>query len=178
MKNILIFTFLLHSIISFSQRAVNKTDILKINAEIEAEIIKLKDSLINANKYLTPNDLEFKSDVYRIENLADKKIEIDYSTAGMSKAVFELEKGYDKLLNKYYLILSKKLKPEDREKLKISQRNWLKFRDSERILIGIISKDEYYGGGTIQSNIRASSICEITKIRVYEIKEHIDLFIE
>ena len=81
----------------------------------------------------------------------------------MTNAVYELEKGYDKLLNKYYKILYAKLKPEDKEEFKKSQSNWIKFRDSERIMIGIVSQDEYSGGGTIQSILKASRICESRK---------------
>ena len=161
-----------------AQREVNETDILKFNQEIDNDIIKLKDSLTNSKNYLSKIDLEFKSDIYRIEKLANKKIEVNSTTMGMTKAIFELEKGYDQLLNKYYQVLIRKLKSEDIEKLKISQRNWMAFRDSERVLVGIVSKDEYSGGGTIQGNIRASRICEMTKVRVYNIKEHIDQFIE
>ena len=161
-----------------AQREVNETDILKFNQEIDNDIIKLKDSLTNSKNYLSKIDLEFKSDIYRIEKLANKKIEVNSTTMGMTKAIFELEKGYDQLLNKYYQVLIRKLKSEDIEKLKISQRNWMAFRDSERVLVGIVSKDEYSGGGTIQGNIRASRTCEMTKVRVYNIKEHIDQFIE
>ncbi len=178
MKYILTFSFLLFSFLSTAQREVNKTDILKFNKEIDYEIIKLKDSLTNSNNYLSKIDLEFKSDVYRIEKFAEKKIDVDNSTMGMTKAIFELEKGYDQLLNKYYQVLLKKLMPEDSERLKTSQRNWISFRNSERVLIGIVSQEEYSRGGTIQKNIRASRICEMTKKRVYEIKEHIDQFAE
>ena len=178
MKYILTFSFLLYSFLLMAQREVNETDILKFNQEIDNDIIKLKDSLTNSKNYLSKIDLEFKSDIYRIEKLANKKIEVNSTTMGMTKAIFELEKGYDQLLNKYYQVLIRKLKSEDIEKLKISQRNWMAFRDSERVLVGIVSKDEYSGGGTIQGNIRASRICEMTKVRVYNIKEHIDQFIE
>ncbi|SNR13873.1 lysozyme inhibitor LprI family protein [Tenacibaculum jejuense] len=178
MKYILTFLFLLISFFITAQREVNKTDILRFNKEIDDEIITLKDSLANSKNYVSQIDLEFKLDVYRIEKFASKKINVDNTTMGMTKAIFELEKEYDKLLNKYYQILLKKLKPEDYEKLKMSQRNWISFRDSERALIGIVSQEKYSGGGTIQKNIRASRICEITRKRVYEIKEHIDQFSE
>lgn len=178
MKIILIIIFQFLPLFLIAQRKINKADIIKINTEIENEVLKLNDSLIKADKYIKPFNLEFKSDIYKIEKLADKKISIDYSTAVMTDAVYELEKGYDKLLNKYYKILYSKLKTEDKEKLKISQKNWIKFRDSERIMIGIVSQNEYSGGGTIQSNLRASRICEITSKRVFEIKKHIDQFIE
>lgn len=178
MKYLFFLYFLSFSSILNAQRKINEKDILKIKTEIETEISIFKDSLNNSEKNLKPIDLEFKTDIYKIEKLAEKKISINYSTIGMSNTVFELEKNYDKLLNKYYKILAEKLNYEDKEKLKKSQKNWLKFRDSERILVGIISKTQYSGGGTIQSNIRAGKICDITKKRVYEIKEYIDQFIE
>ena len=178
MKYLFFLYFLSFSSLLNAQRKINEKDILKINKEIETEISILKDSLNNFEKNITPIDLEFKTDIYKIEKLAEKKININYSTIGMSNTVFELEKNYDKLLNKYYKILVEKLNSEDKEKLKKSQKNWLNFRNSERILVGIISKTQYSGGGTIQSNIRAGKICEITKKRVYEIKEYIDQFIE
>jgi uncharacterized protein YecT (DUF1311 family) len=178
MKYLLLFCFSLFSFISNAQRELNKKDILKINSEIETEILNFKDSLRNSEKYLKPINLEFEIDIYKIEKLAEKKMNINFSTAGMSNAVFELEKGYDKLLNKYYKILIQKLNSKDAEKLKKTQENWIAFRDSERILVGIISKVEYSGGGTIQNNIRAAKICEITRKRVYEIKEYIDQIIE
>ncbi len=92
MKNILIIIFQFLPLFLIAQRKINKADIIKINTEIENEVLKLNDSLIKADKYIKPFDLEFKSDIYKIEKLADKKISIDYSTAVMTDAVYELEK--------------------------------------------------------------------------------------
>lgn len=179
MKNVLILLLILFGTLANAQSEITKTKLIEIKSQIEKEVVKLKDSLTKAGgDYTTALDIEFKTDVYRIEKLADKKIQIDFSTAGMTNAVFELNDNYDKLLNKYYAILMKKLNSKDQDKLKASQRNWLKFRDSEIELIGIISKEEYTGGGTIQSNIRASRICDLTRDRVIEIKEHLNQFLD
>ncbi|MGA9637810.1 lysozyme inhibitor LprI family protein [Flavobacterium sp.] len=179
MKNRLFLLLFLVGVFGNAQSESTKTKLTEINAQVAKETAKYKDSLTNAGgSYAQPLDIEFKTDVYNIEKLADKKIEVDYSTAGMTNVVFELNNNYDKLLNKYYSILLNKLSVKDQEQLKVSQRNWLKFRDSEIELIGVISKEEYTGGGTIQSNIRASQICDLTKNRLFEIKEHLSQFLD
>ncbi|WPR70617.1 lysozyme inhibitor LprI family protein [Flavobacterium sp. NG2] len=179
MKNRLLLLLLLLGTFAHAQSEISKTKLTELKAQVEKEAAKYKDSLAKAGgSFSQPLDIEYKTDVYRIEKLADKKIKIDYSTAGMSNAIYELNSDYDKLLNKYYGILLKKLSIKDQEKLKVTQRNWLKFRDSEIELIGIIAKEEYSGGGTIQSNIRASRISDLTKNRLIEIKEHLNQFLD
>jgi len=179
MKKIICIPFLLLPLLLCAQREITEEDLSKINTEIEVESIRLKDSLTeNEGIVVNPLDIPFELDVFKIEKLAEKKMNIDYTTSGMTNAVYELEKGYDKLLNKYYKILVEKLNTEDKEKIKIAQRNWLKFRDSELEMIWVMSNDEYTGGGTIQKNIRAAKVCDLTKKRVYQIKEHIDQFVE
>ncbi|MGO4822125.1 MULTISPECIES: lysozyme inhibitor LprI family protein [unclassified Flavobacterium] len=179
MKNRLLLLLLLSGTLANAQSEITKAKLAEIKAQVEKETIKLKDSLIKANKGADiPLDIAFKTDLYRAEKLADKKVSIDYSTSGMTTAIVELNNDYDKLLNKYYTILLKKLNPKDQDKLKIAQRNWIKFRDSEIQLIGTVSKSEYSGGGTIQSNIMAGRISDLTKNRLYVIKEHLNQFID
>ena len=179
MKNRLLLLLLLSGTLANAQSEITKAKLAEIKAQVEKETIKLKDSLIKANKGADiPLDITFKADLYRAEKLADKKVSIDYSTSGMTTAIVELNNDYEKLLNKYYTILLKKLNPKDQDKLKIAQRNWIKFRDSEIQLIGTVSKSEYSGGGTIQSNIMAGRISDLTKNRLYVIKEHLNQFID
>ena len=66
-----------------------------------------------------------------IDAEVEKRMEADYSTAGMLNA---LQYGYDewdKLLNANYNALMKKLSKKQQEKLRASQREWIKFRDLE-----------------------------------------------
>ena len=179
MKNRLLLLLLLSVTLANAQSEITNAKRIEIKAQVEKETNKLKDSLTKTNNGSDiPLDIEFKTDVYRVEKLADKKVGIDDSTSGMTTAIVELNNDYDKLLNKYYAILMKKLQPKDQEKLKIAQRNWVKFRDSEIQLIATVSKNEYSGGGTIQSNIMAGRISDLTKNRLYVIKEHLDQFID
>lgn len=159
---------------SFSQIELSENDLNKLKAEIELESNQLRKQLEKEvidfdsefNKTMT---IDFRIDTFKIESFFSKRLELDYSTAGMIDAFFELEKSYDELLNKYYQILLKKLNKADQEILKKSQRNWIVFRDSERLLNSEISKEEYSGGGTLQNIIIADKNLNITKKRVVEL---------
>lgn len=178
-KQIFLILALFSLTIVSAQSELTEAKLVQIKAQLETQTIKFKDSLIKAAEGdATPLDIEFETDVYRVEKLADKKVAIDYTTSGMTAAIVQLNNDYDKLLNKYYVILMKKLNPKDQEKLKVAQRNWLQFRDSEIQIIGIISKTVYSGGGTIQSNIMAGRISDLTKNRLLSIKDHLNQFLE
>lgn len=143
--------------------------------QVNKECLQLKQTL-EAKEYLSDSDKQrsigFQCDTFKIERLLALKIENDYSTNGMVQAIYEAEQAYDKLLNKYYQVLLKKLNDADKEILKRSQRNWIQFRDSERILNATILNDEYSGGGTLQQLIISSGYLEITKKRVVEIYQY------
>lgn len=179
MKNRLLLLLLLLATFAHAQTELTNSKLAEIKVQVDKQTVKFRDSLTKVNDGTDLKlDIEFKTDLYRVEKLADKKVAIDYTTSGMTNAIVELNNDYDKLLNKYYAILIKKLVPKDQEKLKVAQRNWIKFRDSEIQLIGIVSKTEYSGGGSIQSNIMAGRISDLTKNRLYSIKEHLNQFLD
>ena len=122
--------------------------------------------------------LEFALDTFRIEKLLWEKIDYDPSTGGMVRTLHEAEEQYDKLLNKYYQRLLKKLKEEDQEVLRETQRNWIQFRDSERKLNYLLAKMDYSGGGSIQSIFVADEYLSYTKKRVEEIYGYLLRFFE
>ena len=59
----------------------------------------------------------------------------DNGTRDTIRAYYEYKLFLDKELNKTYSLLKSKLPPERQKELKISQRNWIKFRDTEFKLI-------------------------------------------
>jgi uncharacterized protein YecT (DUF1311 family) len=61
----------------------------------------------------------------------EKEIDADPSTAGMIKAIQKAIEAWDKELNKNYQALMKKLDKKNQEKLRASQREWVKYRDLE-----------------------------------------------
>ena len=71
-----------------------------------------------------------------------------------------------------------KLHENDREALTETQRNWIKFRNSEKTLNLVISMPQYSGGGTMHRLTVADENLQITKQRVLEIYNHICRFFE
>lgn len=150
-----------------SPKEISPEILKKIKAEVEVQIPKLKLKL--SKQELNTDEIEFKIDTFRIETIASKRMEIDYSTTGINITVDELTISYDKLMNKYYGKLMKLLKPEDKKILITAQKAWLVFRDAELNLIGIMTDDQYSGGGTIQSNIRMGQYSSLVIERTIEI---------
>lgn len=117
---------------------------------------------------------EFYIDTFYIENLWQLEIRYNGSTLGMNEATHRAEQAYDKLLNKYYGKLLNAMQGEDKTKLKISQRNWIKFRDSEKEFNYTINKEKYNGGGTIHSLFVSGKRVELNKQRLFELYHYLD----
>jgi uncharacterized protein YecT (DUF1311 family) len=171
----LIFSISLGIILSFSASAQNDSpkevtpEILKkIKIEVEKKVEKFRQTL-SKDESVTKSLLEFQTDTFRINRINDASQEVDYSTPGISGAIYEMAKSYDILLNKYYNKLLKQLKGNDKNVLIKAQRAWLAYQKLEQDLIGTLSKEEYSGGGTIQSNIRASQYAELIIKRTAEL---------
>jgi hypothetical protein len=96
--------FLLVGFASFAQnngpQEVTPQILQKIKANIERQIPAFKQKMLNDGH--NPDEIEFAVDTFRIEQLASKRMDIDYSTFSMNEATIELTASYDKLLNKYY----------------------------------------------------------------------------
>lgn len=153
-------------------REITPQDLQKINADIEKKVPAFKQNL--SKRELTTDQIEFSVDTFRIQQLVSKQMDIDYSTVGMRNAVNEKTASYDKLMNKYYNKLLKALKPEDKQTLIAAQRAWIAYRNAESKLIGIMTKDEYSGGGTIQSMIATGSYSGLVIKRALEIFNYYD----
>ncbi len=176
-----IFVLLMMSVIfqlnyAQSPREINDDELAKYQKEIRLDAIKLRQKLSKEEYDESLNkefSIEFQIDTFCIERLLEKRIAINYSTAGIIRATYEAEMEYDKLLNKYYLMVLKRLKATDKPVLKQAQRNWILFRDSERIFNSSISKDEYSGGGTMQRVLVSNRNFEMTRERVFELIDYL-----
>ena len=142
----------------------------KIRLEIAKDIDKLKTQLLSNKE----SDIlvQFTVDTFRIERYQSKYVDYDWSTSGMNKAGYDAAKSYDSLLNRYYKKLMAVLKPVDKTVLVNAQKSWMAFRDNEIKLIGCVGKEEYSGGGTMQSLIDSSEYLEIIKQRTISIFGH------
>lgn len=176
-KITLIFLFIIN--FSFSQldvKEVTKEDSIRFENTIKKSIDSLKLKL-NTEDYLNDTDkkftIEFAIDTFTISKRFDLYISQDYSDFGMKTASINMLNDYEKLLNKYYKILLTQLKQEDKETLKIAQRNWINYRKSEEQFNYLVSEDKYSGGGTIQTLFVLSRNIEITQNRVTEFYDYI-----
>jgi len=104
-----------------------------------------------------------------IDEWLEKCIEKDSSTAGMINCSGKAYEMWDKELNEVYQKLMKKLMPEERKKLRESQRQWIKFRDAE---FGFID-DLYLGIGTMIPVIKYGQKLDFVKQRVLQLQEYL-----
>jgi len=183
LKSIILTITLSFSLISFCQEKENKeireltpAILQDIKADIEIKAIQFKSTLSTVE--MTPDQIEFSVDTFKIEQTALKKVDIDFSTAGMNKATNDLTASYDTLLNKYYQKLLTSLSIEDKNVLIVAHRAWMSFRDAEAKLIWTMTKDVYSGGGTIQSNIATDSYSYLVKQRALEMYRYYDSIIK
>ena len=144
----------------------------KLKADIEKQVPIFRQKL--STQDFTADRIEFSVDTFRIEQLVSKRMQIDYSTVGMNTTVEEMAISYDKLLNKYYNKLLKLLNTEDKKTLINAQRSWLTYRDAETKLIGTMTKEEYSGGGTIQSTNAVGAYADLIVKRTIEIFKYYD----
>ena len=181
MKQILYFLiFFLVRQSSFAQNDGPKEITPQILQKIKMDVEKLVPAFNKnlSDRDLTSDHIEFSVDTFRINQIVSKRMGLDYSTFGMNRTVDEMTASYDKLLNKYYNKLLKILKPEDKKILVTAQRAWLAYRDAEAKLIGTMTKEEYSGGGTIQSNIATGAYSDLVAKRTIEIFNYYDAIIK
>ncbi|GAO43569.1 lysozyme inhibitor LprI family protein [Flavihumibacter petaseus] len=173
MKQITLILLLCCTMRGFSQAPVEITPqkLKQIETRVNQDI-ELTKARLKAEDW-SPEQREYIVDTMRIERLFAATIEIDYSTAGMVNAGYEARQQYDVLLNKYYKKLMAILKGDDKNTLVQAQKAWLAFRDAEFKLIGIVSKEEYSGGGTMQSLIDSAQFLAIVKQRTQELFDHL-----
>lgn len=176
MKKLLLFSLSVCAIISISSGQtdgpiqITAERLQKIKTEVDKEVAVFKQTL--SKKDYSADEIEFATDTFKIEHIASKRIEVDYSTTGMNETITLLTGEYDKLLNKYYNKLIKLLNPADRKVLIAAQKSWILFKEAEQKVIGVLTKEEYSGGGTIQTNIEADLISQLTVKRTIEIFNH------
>lgn len=144
----------------------------QIASEVKQMIPAYKASL--EKQALNKDQIAFSIDTFYIEQVLQKRINLDYTTAGMNTAILDMVASYDKLLNKYYNKLLNLLQAQDKSVLITAQKAWLQFRDSESKLMRTLSKDVYSGGGTIQSNIVNGAYADLVVNRCIELFNYYD----
>jgi uncharacterized protein YecT (DUF1311 family) len=157
---------------AYCQTELTEQKKMSIRQQVNKEASDLWDTL-NRQGNIHPIMIEFMVDSFRIEQICRLKMEIDFSTQGINQIIYDCAKEYDVLLNKYYGQLIQKLNTDDKKLMQSSQRNWLAFRDQEKLVIEMLGKEEYTGGGSMQSNFTAIDQYNLIKQRTVEIASHL-----
>jgi uncharacterized protein YecT (DUF1311 family) len=151
-------------------KAITPQILESIKATVEKQVLAFEKTL--SKQDMTADEIEFALDTFRIEQILSKRMNIDYTTAGMNITVSEMESSYDKLMNKYYNKLLKMLSSDDRKILIAAQKAWLVYRDAEVKLIGTMTDPAYSGGGTMQSNIATGRYADLVVQRTIQIFQY------
>jgi uncharacterized protein YecT (DUF1311 family) len=109
----------------------------------------------------------------------DVKVEVAeekaLSTAEQTEVQASALKLWDAELNRVYAKLKKRLKPSAFDALQAAQRDWLKYRDSQRKFL-----DEMYQQfqGTMYIPMHAAAVKEITRARALELTHLLETYEE
>lgn len=97
------------------------------------------------------------------------------STYGMIDCATKARDAWDKELNNYYKLLLPILSPDEKEKLRTAQRNWLAYRDSELTFYGTM-----YGNmqGTMWRVVAAERSVDIVRQRALELRTYYEILTE
>jgi uncharacterized protein YecT (DUF1311 family) len=127
---------------------------------------------ITAYSQLTPDPSRYPVDSAYVACLA---VPDNQTTLGMVDCAIEAHDAWDRELNRYYKLLLTILSPEEKEKLRIAQRNWLAYRDSE-----ITFYRTTYGNllGTMWQIVAAERGLEIVRQRAIELQTYYDVLME
>jgi uncharacterized protein YecT (DUF1311 family) len=107
-----------------------------------------------------------------IDKALEACIDKNGSTAGMVECTDKAYAAWDKELNKNYGELMRTLKPPQKEALKSSELEWIKYRDLEFKFIDSIYDTMQ---GTMYIPMRIDARMEVIKKRALELKGFLDL---
>jgi uncharacterized protein YecT (DUF1311 family) len=141
---------------------------------IVAKDVKAYRQKLEKDENISPLLKEFSIDTFQIEHTFSAKTAELVNSIDILEAFGQASSEYDALLNKYYNKLLSKLKGKDKKILITAQKAWISFRNAEQNVIGTIGAEQYSGGGTIQRDINEATSQELTKMRLFNIVNHLD----
>lgn len=157
------------SVSAQSTYPTNTAAALKNNdaAKLKKDISDFRAKYKAANSYAEELEIDFAVDTFSITRAEELRMDEDCSTIGMAEAIRDSSKDYDVLLNKYYKMLTGKLRGDAKNNLVKAQRAWIAFRDAESKLATSVFYGE--GHGSMAMILDAGNYNECIKKRVVEL---------
>lgn len=111
--------------------------------------------------------------IHKIDKELDECMEKseNFTTQGTLDCIVKATEKWDKELNIKYKELMKLLTPVQKEKLKLSQKAWLDYRDKEISFSSQLYRDMQ---GTMWIPVAAETKMDLTKQRTLELTDYID----
>ncbi len=149
----------------------------KIERQVALESVKVRKRWLeeNGDFELNYDEADYVVETMIIDSTMSRKLNIVYYNSDYPPVIYEAVEGYDKLLNKYYKILMAKLPKDEAELLRMNQRAWLTFRDTNiKFQDAIFFGNDYYGReGQIYTY--PNIILDMYKTRVAELFDYLPL---
>ena len=168
MKNLLLIVLLFGQFCNAFAQEEGGVDLVKLQQETKSASIKFKQQL-SALEYNSDfeksTSISFRVDTFLVEDFLSRRLEYAESTKDMKEAFNQAEAEYEKLINKYYQLLYNKVNEIDKQAVKSNNESWIAYETSEISLMRILYKEEYTGGGTIQSINYAADLMHLKKAR-------------
>ncbi|MGN7478617.1 lysozyme inhibitor LprI family protein [Solibacillus silvestris] len=153
----------------------NLTDVQKDTTENSS--VDVEKSANNAGKVDTDskdeNPITNDTNTILLKKLNDTKNEVDEleasdsSTFALKKVENERWEIWDELLNEIYGVLKEQLPPDEMERLREKQRNWINYRDDSAL-----AASQEYKGGTQEHLEYVSVLANLTEERCYELVDN------
>src|SRR5262245_40139138 len=156
----------LWGLLLFSSFSVAGTDYIKPENSKHSYGASLMDGAQVGTDCFKPENSKHPIDVWE-EKEMDKTEGV---TASIRDVQGQVYKKWDEELNRLYQKLMSKLPKEKKALLRESQRNWLKFRDTE---YDLLNRAIYAKGGTLSTVVVGSLGNEIVRTRALQLKGHI-----
>ena len=142
------------------------SDIIEFNFEETQQVstnIETELETVTKTDYSLSDYFEFceKEEQHLLDEVQKAKTQMDMTENARKR--FEL---WDAALNNVWNILMTILAEDEKEALRLEEKEWIEYKDKEIEKIGIET-----GGGSIQPMLEYDKATEITKERAYELKE-------
>lgn len=142
------------------------SDIIEFNFEETQQVsttIETELETVTKNDYSLSDYFEFceKEEQHLLDEVQKAKTQMDMTENARKR--FEV---WDAALNNVWNILITILAEDEKEALRLEEKEWIEYKDKEIEKIGIET-----GGGSIQPMLEYDKATEITKERAYELKE-------
>jgi hypothetical protein len=168
MKYLLLITLFFGQFFNALAQDDSEVNLVKLQQESKSASLKFKQQLSAIeydNDFEKSTSISFRVDTFLVEDFLLRRLEYAESTKDMKEAFNQAEAEYEKLIDKYFAILYNKVNATDKQAVRSNHESWIAYEIAEIALMRVLYKEDYTGGGTIQSINYAAELMHLKKER-------------